>query len=74
MKKKDREILDLRQKILDLNDRLNVISQLSWRLKKSKDRYSFDSEDTSELSAFYHELCAVYNLFIDLAKKEVDNE
>lgn len=71
MKKKDREVLELRQKILKKNDFLVQVAQLSWRLKKAKDHYSIDSNDLETLELLVSDLDDIYNDFMFLAQKEL---
>jgi len=74
MKKKDRELLELRQKTIALNDKLVVINQLSWRIRKAKERFSFESRDLDEMSMFYQELSRIYQLYLQECGKELSNE
>jgi len=74
MKKKDRELLELRQKTIALNDKLVVINQLSWKIKKSKERFSFETQDYDEMLMFYLELSRIYELFLEECRKELSNE
>jgi hypothetical protein len=69
MKKEDRELLELRHKTLALNDDLNMVAQLSWRLKQTKESYSFDSKDAAEWEMLYTELLCIQQDFLDYAKK-----
>ena len=82
MEKKDREVLELRQKILDMYDRLSFIAQYSWRIKKIKDVYDLDYLDKEHQERFLAELTAVYDSFcqylisnkILMPAEEVPNE
>jgi hypothetical protein len=74
MMKKDRELIELRQKTLSLNDKLSKIAQFSWRLKKIKDFYGFDSGNLSEMQFFYEELYQLWTEFKLLMRREVEDE
>ena len=69
MKKKDRELLKLRQKTLSVYDILTKVSQTSWRTKKAKDLYSL--EDLENVEFLYVELVEI---LADLLKFMDDNE
>jgi len=68
MKEKDRELLKLRQKTLALNDKLSPIVQLSWRIKKIKDVYSFETKDIEEMESFYEELMIIFEDYLSLVR------
>lgn len=71
MNKKNREVLELRQKTLGLYDILSQISQFSWRIKKTKDVYSL--EDPLDIFYLFTELLKILEDYIGYTERELPN-